>query len=631
MALQKLQFKAGVNKETTRYAAEGGWYDSDKVRFRQGLPEKIGGWSSVSTATYNGVCRSIFSWNSLAGVAFKAYGTNTKVYVDLGGAFYDITPIRSTTAAGDATFSCTSGSSVITVTDAVHTAAENDFVTFSGAVQLGASNITAAVLNKEYQITEIIDGSTYTFTATDSNGTALLANSTVSGGGGALTVAAYQIITGADISKPVSGWGAGVWGGSGGLGWGESEDQTLFQRARTWSLFNFGEDLIVSPSEGSLFLWDLSSGVNVRAVSIETLPGANQVPLSQNLVFVSDVSRFVFCMGTNDVFSSTKDPLLVRWSDQESYLQWQPSATNQAGSLRLSRGSRIISAVQARQELLIWTDTSLYSLQYLGAPIVWGSQIVGDNLTIASKNAAIYADGVTYWMGVNEFYAYSGQVKALPCSLLRYVFNDINISQLEQVFAGTNDEFGEVWWFYPSANSDRPNKYVIFNYAENLWYHGNLERSAWEDKSAVLAATYSQKIVEHEVGYDDKTDATAVAISSHITSAQTDIGDGDQFSFMWRMLPDITFEGSTITDPSVNVRVQALKNSGAGYQSPASEGGLSSREILKGAGGTVEKFTEQLNIRVRGRQLVFQVDSDDLGVSWQLGLPRIDIRTDGRR
>jgi len=628
MPLQKLQFKAGVNKETTRYAAEGGWYDSDKVRFRQGLPEKIGGWSSVSQATYNGVCRSIFSWNSLSGVLFRAYGTHTKIYVDIGGAFYDITPIRDTTTSGEATFSSTSGSAEILVTDIGHTASVNDFVTFSNAVGLGATNILASVLNKEYQIIEIVDGSNYKILATDSNGDTLVADGTVASGGGAATIAEYQILSGVPINQPVSGWGAGPWNN---LGWGESEDENLFQRARTWSLFNFGEDLILSPSEGSLFLWDLSSGANSRAVKIDTLPGANQVPLSQNLVFVSDVSRFVFCLGTNDVFTSIKDPLLVRWSDQESYLQWQPSATNQAGSLRLSRGSRIVSAVQARQELLVWTDTSLYSLQYLGAPIVWGSQIVGDNLTIASKNSAIYADGVTYWMGVNEFYAYSGQVKALPCSLLRYVFNDINTSQLEQVFAGTNDEFGEVWWFYPSANSDRPDKYVIFNYAEGLWYHGNLERSAWEDKSAVLAATYSQKIVEHEVGYDDQTGNTAVAISSHITSAQTDIGDGDQFSFMWRMLPDVTFDGSTIPDPSVNVRVQGLKNAGAGYQSPASEGGLSAGEIIKSSGGTVEKFTEQLNIRIRGRQLVFQLDSDDIGVSWQLGLPRIDIRTDGRR
>lgn len=631
MALQKLQFRPGVNKEVTRYASEGGWFDSDKVRFRQGFPEKIGGWSSVSTATYNGVCRSIFSWNGLAGVLYRAYGTHTKIYVDLGGAFYDITPIRDTTGAGEATFSCTSGSAIITVNDTGHTAAVEDFVTFSSAAQLGTSNITADVLNKEYQIVEIIDGSNYTISATDANGETLLADATVSGGGGAATIAAYQLNVGADINRPASGWGAGPYGGSATTGWGESEDLNLFRIARTWSLYNFGEDLIVSPSEGSLYLWDLSTGLTSRAVAISGLQGANEVPLLQNLVFVSDVSRFVFCMGTNEIFDTVKDPLLVRWSDQESYLEWQPSATNQAGSLRLSRGSKIISAVQARQEILVWTDTSLYSLQYLGAPIVWGSQIVGDNLTIASKNAAIYADGVTYWMGFNEFYVYSGQVQTLPCSLLRYVFNDINLSQADQIFAGSNDKFNEVWWFYPSAGSTRPDRYIVFNYGEQIWYHGNLERSAWEDKSAVLAATYSQKIVEHEVGYDDNTGDTPVAIPSHIRSSQTDIGDGDSFSFMWRVLPDITFDGSTIADPSVTISMKSLKNSGSGYISPASEGGNSTGDVVKSVSGTIERFTEQLNIRIRGRQLVFEIDSDDIGVSWQLGLPRIDIRTDGRR
>lgn len=290
-----------------------------------------------------------------------------------------------------------------------------------------------------------------------------------------------------------------------------------------------------------------------------------------------------------------------------------------------------MSAVQARQEILVWTDTSLYSLQYLGAPIVWGSQIVGDNLTIASKNAAIYADGATYWMGFNEFYVYSGQVQTLPCSLLRYVFNDINLSQADQIFAGSNDKFNEVWWFYPSAGSTKPDRYIVFNYGEQIWYHGNLERSAWEDKSAVLAATYSQKIVEHEVGYDDNTGDTPVAIPSHIRSSQTDIGDGDSFSFMWRVLPDITFDGSTIADPSVTISMKSLKNSGSGYISPASEGGNSTGDVVKSVSGIIERFTEQLNIRIRGRQLVFEIDSDDIGVSWQLGLPRIDIRTDGRR
>lgn len=630
MPLQKLQFKPGINKEVTRNSAEGGWYECDKVRFRFGFPEKIGGWQAVSQNTFEGVCRSLFQWSVLSGAEYRGVGTHLRYYIEQGGAYFELTPARKVTT-GTATFSCVSGSSTIEVSDPVHGVDSlGAYVTFSSAAQLGASNITAAVLNKEYFVTPL-DSNRYTFTATDSNGDELLADATVSGGGGGATVAEYQESVGLEINKSLSGWSAGEWDAASGS-WSDTIDLEASQRLRLWSQNNFGEDLIINPRGYGLYYYDFSSGLTAnRPTPIADLAGASDTPLFANISFVSDISRFVFCFGVNELGQTTLDPMLIRWSDQENAANWTPSATNQAGGVRLSRGNKIQAVIQSRQEILVWTDTSLYSLQYVGSPIVWSTQIVGENISIVSQNSPVSVDGVVYWMGKNRFYRYSGRIEVLPCTLNRYVFSDINKFQADQIFSGLNERFNEVWWLYPSAESDTVDRYVVFNYAENVWYYGNLARTAWYAQDNITAATYNYKLVEHEVGQDDKESTDTVGISSFIRSAATDIADGDQFSFIWRVLPDVTFVGSSAPDPTVTVNMEALKNSGAAYNNPASEGGNDSGSVVRSNSLPVETFTEQLNIRMRGRQLIFELSSADVGVAWQLGSPAIDVRTDGKR
>lgn len=631
MPLRKLQFTPGVNKEKTRYASEGTWYDSDKVRFRQGYPEKIGGWQRISDFTFLGVCRSLWAWSSLASQVHRGVGTSVKFYIELGGAYFDITPIRATSGAGDATFTSTIGSSTITVTDTAHGASEGDYVTFTAAVTLGTSNITATVLNQEYRIDSVPSVDTYTIIAKDVSGNPVVSDEAVSGGGGGSTVAAYQISVGVSTTAPLTGWGSGAWSSG---SWGSSSSSVASSEIRLWSQSNFGEDLIFGPRDGELYYWDLSGGVGARAVKLSSLVGASAVPLIQKFIFISDTSRFVFAFGCNPFGSSTQDPMTVRWSDQENAVSWTPSATNQSGEIRFSRGTEIVTAAQSRQEILVWTNASVYSMQYVGSPIVWGSQIVGDNITIASQNATAYANGVTYWMGRGRFYMYDGRVQSLSCDLLRYVFNGINTSQYSQVFAGTNEEFHEIWWFYCSTDSSQIDRYVVYNYQDTVWYHGSLGRTAWLDSCVCgvpFGATYEGNIVQHEIGVDDLTLLTPAPIPAHITSAETAIEDGGSFSFIWRVLPDVTFDGSTTSNPAVNLALLPLKNSGSGYNNPLSEGGVSSEEVMQTASVPVERFTEQVNIRVRGRQLVFKISSEDEGVTWQLGIPRIDIRPDGRR
>ena len=624
MPLIKVLPKPGINRENTRYTTEGGWYECDKIRFRYGTPEKIGGWQAISTSTYLGVARSLWPWTTLTGNNYLGTGTNLKYYVTSGGDYYDVTPIRNTTAPGDVTFAATAGSAVITVTDVAHGCVTGDFVTFSGAVSLGG-NITAGVLNQEYQVT-IIDVDTYTFVA------AATANASDSGNGGASTVAAYQVNTGNAISGPITGWGAGSWGGG---DWGIGLTGGGTSAIRIWNHQNFGEDLIFGPKGGALYYWDASSGLTTRGVGLSSLPFATDVPSVQNLILVSDTSRFVIAFGCPDYGSTTLDPMLIRWSDQESAVNWTPAATNQAGSLRLSHGSEIVAVSQVRQELLVWTDTSVYSIQYLGPPIVWGSQLLADNVTIVSDRAAVTAAGVTYWMGDKKFYSYDGRVNALNCDLRQYVFSDFNFIQQQQVFASTIQQFNEVWWFYCSANSSVVDRYVVYNYAEKVWYYGNLSRTAWVDSSTFntlpVAATYADKLVYHEVGVDDLTNTTPEPIAAYITSSEFDIEAGDRFSFVWRVVPDITFRGSTTPSPSATLTLLPLQNSGSGYNSPQSLGGSSNRPIVRAATVPIEQFTGQVNIRVRGRQLSMKLESSDLGVQWQMGAMRLDLRPDGRK
>lgn len=615
MPLKKLTLKPGVNRENTRYTSEGGWYSCDKVRFRQGTPEKIGGWERVSSSEYDGVCRAMWQWANLSGTAYIGIGTNTKYYVSFGGAYYDITPVVSTVTL-TSPFTTVSGSAVVTVSDVAHGATNGTFVTFSGASLVGGLD-----LNGEYQIT-YVDVDTYTITS------ATTASSSVTGGG--TVTAAYQLSAGDLIQQPLYGWGAGGWG----LGpWGVGASS--INQIRIWNHQNFGEDLIYGPKNGALYYWDASLGLAVRGVALNSLPNASDVPTVQTLTLVSDTSRFVLCFGCNDYGSATQDPMLIRWSDQESAVNWTPAATNQAGSVRLSHGSKIEAVLQTRQEILVWTDMSLYSMQYLGADIVWGSQLLTDNISIVSDRAMAVAAGVTYWMGQDKFYAYDGRVNTLNCDLRQHIFSDINRSQYAQVFAGTSEQFNEVWWFYCSADSTVVNKYVIYNYLEKIWYYGNLNRTAWVDIGVStdypIAATYSNNLVYHEFGTDNNETDTTFPIEAYITSAEFDIEDGNNMGFVWRILPDVTFRGSNIAAPTATMTLLPLQNSGSGYNNPASLGGSDNGVITRTATIPIEEFTGQVNIRVRGRQLSLKMESAGLGVQWQLGSPRLDIRPDGRK
>ena len=634
MPLQKILFKPGVNRENTRYTTEGGWYECDKVRFRQGTPEVIGGWEPFSAATYQGVCRSLWNWSLLDGTNVIGVGTNLKFYIEQGSLYYDVTPLRVVPAPtiNNNPFVATNGSAVITVTDTNHGCVTGDFVTFSGATGLGG-NITATVLNAEYQVT-VLTANTYTFVA---SATANATDASGSPGGGASVVAAYQVNVGPAIPVPLTGWGAGAWGQTG-TTWGFGGTST--SQLRLWNQVNFGQDLIYGPRGGAIYYWDAAAGVGTRGVALTSL-GDAETPVVQNSFIVSDASRFLIVFGTNDPNSASPnalDPMFIRWSDQEDPLTWIPAATNQAGSLRLSHGSEIITYVQTRQEIVVFTDSSVYSLQYLGPPYVWGSQLLGDNISIMSPNSAVIASGIVYWMGVDKFYAYDGRVQTLNCDLRRYVFQDLNQEQSLQVFCGTDEGFNEVWWFYCSANSTTVDRYVIYNYAEKIWYYGTMERTAWLDsglQSYPIAAKYNSStltgnLINQETGINDNTDGTALPIDAYISSSEFDIGDGHNFGFVWRVLPDLTFENATAAPngdaATVTMTLYGLANSGSGVTSSANQPVAKSNTYV-----ITEEFTGQIFTRMRGRQMIFKIGSNQVNTTWQLGAPRIDIRPDGRR
>jgi hypothetical protein len=624
MPLKKLSFKPGINRENTRYTTEGGWYSCDKIRFRYGTPEKLGGWNRISSEIYLGVCRSLWSWANLSGYIYTGVGTNLKFYIEDGGQYYDITPIRASSTINNNPFALTA-SPTVTVTDTAHDCNTGDFVTFSGAVDIGGggTNVTAAVLNQEFQVT-VVDVNTYTITLPVTPNATAIAGSP---GGGSSVTATYQINTGSPVQVVVIGWGVGGWGLG---GWGGG---SVVSQIRLWSQSNFGEDLLFGPRGGAIYFWDSSAGIGTRGVDLATQVGASDVPTIQNYLLVSDISRFVFAFGCNDYGSAIQDEMLLRWSDQEDALNWTPSATNQAGSLRLSRGSTIVTAIQARQEILVWTDAALYGLQFLGGTEGWGAQLIGENISIVSQNAVAYANGLSFWMGVDKFYMYSGQTQVLPCDLRQYVFSDINYDQFQQVCAGTNEGFNEIWWFYPSANSLVNDRYVIYNYLEKIWYYGELGRTAWLDSGLLiypLAATYSNNLVFHEFGVDDNQTPVTTAINAYITSAEVDIDDGDKFMFIRRVVPDITFRGSTAGSPSGTLTLLPLKNSGSGYNVPQSVAGSSNAAITRTATVPIEEFTGQVYIRVRARQIAMKFESSALGVQWQLGLMRLDMQPDGK-
>lgn len=693
MPLQKITFKPGVNRENTRYTTEGGWYECEKVRFRQGTPESIGGWQRISAYTYQGVCRSLWNWVTLVGQNLLGVGTNLKFYIEEGGAYSDITPIRSTETLGANPFTG-NGTTTVTVNDTSHGATINDFVTFSGV-----TGTYAGVLNGEFQVAFVINANSYT----------IVVPSVIAAGptGGAAVVAAYQINTGAAIEVPYVGWGAGGWGtGTWGAGIG-----TL--SLRLWSQSNYGEDLIFGPRGGGIYYWDATTGISTRGKALNSLGGtvsitaaspavvtstvlytegaalqfnvtsggslptgitanttyfafnvdgltfnltdANgnvvntsgsasvnayvsqivDVPTEQYVIVISDTSRFIFAMGCNGYNNAPFDPMLIRWSAQDDPYNWTPNEVNQAGDLRLSHGSTIITAVQTRQEIVVLTDSSVYSLQYLGPPFVWGSQLLADNISIAGQNAAVVASGVVYWMGVDKFYSYDGRVQTLNCDLRRYVFGDFNSQQSQQVYCGTNEGFNEVWWFYCSAsnNTTSPDKYVVYNYLEQVWYYGTLSRTAWLDsglRQYPLAATSNYNIVNHEFGINDNETGTTAALNAYISSSEFDIGDGHNFGFIWRVLPDLTFQNSSNSPANapaqVTMTLYGLVNSGSGVTDTASQ------TVEKGSNYVItEEFTGQIYTRCRGRQLIFKIQSNQINTAWQLGAPRIDIRQDGRR
>ena len=867
MPLQKILFKPGVNKENTRYTTEGGWYDCDKVRFRQGTPEKIGGWQQISAYTFAGTCRSLWTWDNLAGINYIGVGTHLKFYIAQGGIYNDITPLRSVQAGLNGPFAATPNTNTVTVTDAGHGAADGDYVFFLGAVALstqtftgvtlsgvvitgiagefsctasvlavgqpvtisgvfggtgsitgyvnpttyfiiatngtttftlsatsGGSAITttagtptgltyrvttnftlstalaqntpvilsstatlptgldtniqyyinvvsgttvnftnvpngaaiststagsgtfslyvnegmtAEILNQNFEIT-VVDANTYTIN------TSAAATAYDTGNGGNPVNAYYEIATGKDYAQPLAGWGAGAWGAG---PWGIGTTST--SPIRIWSQANFGQDLIFAYRSGPMYYWNASIGVapntttinigaseltlgagslsdgmaiilltsgalptgltsgtvyyvcnasgsdfqlattyanaiatpspitialsgtqsgthyvSSYALPVTSLGGASDVPAQVNFVMVSDASRFTFAFGATPYGGGDLDPMLIRWSDQESVVEWTPAATNQAGFIRLSHGSEIRSAVQARQEIVVFTDSSVYSLQYLGPPYVWGTQLLGDNISIAGFNTAIIASGVVYWMGIDKFYKYDGRIQTLRCDLRQYIFQDINLSQQAQFFAGTNEGFNEVWWFYCSSNLLNIDRYVVYNYAEDIWYYGTLSRTAWLDSGIneyPIGATYVNNLVYHEYGVDDNTTENPAVIESYITSSEFDIGDGHNFGFVWRMIPDITFRGSTAASPQVTMTLKPLQDSGSGYNNPESEGGVNYGTVTRTATVPIEQFTQYVYIRVRGRQMSFRVDGNQLGLQWQLGAPRIDIKPDGRR
>ena len=632
MPLQKLQFRPGINRETTSYTNEGGWFAAEKIRFRFGVPEKIGGWEKSSSNTFLGTCRALHSWDDLEGTLRTGVGTHLKYYLKQGTNYNDVTPLRATTTAGDVTFAASNGSSTITATDSGHNAVVNDFVTFSGAASLGG-NVTAAVLNQEYQIASVPSSSTDTFTAKDTDGDTVTANSSDSGNGGSSIVGKYQINTGLDTSVPGTGWGASTWGRG---TWDSAADLTdISVILRLWSHDNFGEDLLLNVREGNIYYWDTSANAatNARAVALSAITSADgYAPTMAKQVMVSDRDRHIIAFGCDPQDDlGTQDPLMIRFSHQESATTWESTATNTAGSLRLGSGSEIVCAVETRQQILVFTDVSLHSMQFLGPPFTFGINQISKNMTIMSPLVAKASDDVVFWMGMEDFYVYDGRVQKLPCTVRSYVFNDFNLQQKEKAFAALNSSFSEVWWFYPSGDSSENDRYVIYNYQEQAWSIGTLARTAWLDRGInryPLAAATDNYLYNQEKGLDDGSSTPAGAITAYIESSQLDIGDGENYAFIRRLIPDITFDGSTAGAPSATFTLKTRDFPGGNYDTTTNSAVTQS---VAGSISTVEEYTTQVHVRLRGRSFALKVGTTGTQTQWRLGSPRVDVRPDGRR
>ena len=636
MPLSKLQFRPGINKESTSYSNEGGWFDCDKVRFRAGFPEKIGGWAKKTPNSHLGVTRALHPWQTISLANYMGVGTNVKYYILYGGAYYDVTPLRATTSAGDVTFAATDGSSIITVTETAHGAIIGDFVTFSGAATLGGL-VTAEVLNQEYQVETVPSANTFTIIAREVNPVsritvngiytpvAVTANSSDSGNGGGSTVGAYQLNIGLNTSITGDGWNAGTWGRG---TWNSATTPTVESVLRLWTHDNFGEDIIINIHNGGLYYYDSSAGLTNRAIVLSLVSGAVSPPSVATKVLVSDVDLHVIAFGCDSEDDpGTQDPLLIRFSDQRNALDWKATVDNTAGDLKISSGSKIITAIETKREILVFTDTSIYSMQFIGPPDTFGITIVSEGISIRSPNSAVAIEDNVFWMGNNEFYVYNGAVQKVPCTLRDFVFSDFNTLQSEKVFAGVNSSFSEVWWFYPSSSSNEIDKYVIYNYQQQIWYYGSLSRTAWLDRGVnelPTAASPDYYLYNHETGDDDGSTDPVTAITAHIESSQMDIGEGDQFSFINRIIPDLTFRNSDI-GKKATLSLKARNFPGGNYLQS------DSADISKTATVPVEQFTNDAFIRLRGRSFALRVESTETGISWRLGSPRVDIRPDGRR
>jgi hypothetical protein len=716
MPLQKLQLRPGLNRESTDYANEGGYFDGDKIRFRSGFPEKLGGWIRLSANKFVGVARSIWNWSTLTGANYLGIGTNLKYYIEGGGQYYDITPIveqnlyNNVISTGFTTLAAnvTANTTTIPLTNALHFVPESGIIRIDSeqifyttlsantatACIRGYNNTTAAahtvganvasgyfeirdanndagnrdyiilsncsavgglantVINGEHQVFEYTSGILYSLNSTSDNNLSNVTFTTaqVSNAGGNTITVQYLVPSGLDIYTLGNGWGAGPWGA---YGWGNAAPQSIGQQLRIWTNDNYGQNLVFAPRGGQIYYWDANLGTAYRGQLLSDLANnavatsGQWVPTITNVVVSSAIQRFVIAFGSNSYDPTDPetdfDPMLVRWSDQENPFAWEPEITNQSGEFRLSSGSYIMDALATRQEILVWTDSALYSMQYLGPPYVWGFQILMDNISIMSPNAAITINNVTYWMGNDKFYMYSGRVETLPCSLWQYVFDDINKDQAWQVTCGSNEGFNEIWWYYCSTNNTVVDKYIIYNYLERVWYYGNLNRTAWLDSGirqnpmgayingADDVGNPTGTIVYHELGNDDASTATTLPIEAYVQSSDFDIGDGHNFGLVWRILPDVNFTGSNVNQPSVVMTLKPRQNSGTAYGSADMPVTTSSDNYTLGPQYTVQQFTGQVYTRLRGRQMAMRISSDGLGVAWQLGTPRIDIKNDGRR
>ena len=623
MTLQKAVFNPGINREGTDYSNEGGWFDVNLVRFRKGYPEKFGGWTKNTPNSFLGTCRALHPWVALEGTKYLGLGTTWKYYIEEGSNFNDVTPIRTTTAAGNVTFAATDGSSTITVSDTAHGAVKNDFVTFSDAVSLGG-NITADVLNQEYQIVSVTTD-TYTITAKDTNGDTVTANSSDTGNGGSSTVGTYQINVGLDVYIPGTGWGLNGWGEG---TFGSATALSVINQLRLWTHDHFGENLIMNVRGGGIYQWTENNGTDTRAVDMSSISGANLVPTVGLQVITSEKDRHLIVLGAdplNDAGTArtgTVDPMLIAFSDQEDNLQFEPLITNTAGSLRLSSGSSIIGAVKSRQEILIWTDTALYSMQFVGPPYTFAVNLVNEGTGLVGPKAAVTAPSAIYWMGYNNFYSYNGSVQTISCNVHNYVFNDINLTQSFKINAFTISDKNEVGWFYCSSSSDEIDRYVIYNYMENLWTYGQLSRTAWLDAGIenFPRAVNGGYLYQQEIGFDaDGSPMTNVFIES----SDFDIGEGDQFTFIRRIIPDFKFIENK-NNGSINIVVKTRNFPGD--------------SLTTNSTNEISETTQQAYVRGRARQMVLRFESNDdatnngnLGIGWRLGATRIDIKPDGRR